>query len=320
ETARLIDGQALSISLQPGLQQAVNTLKEQGVTPGLESIYFEDDAAARFFGGRKLKACEEVGMHRRRVAVSSNTTEASLISIIHEANADSEIHGIVPQLPFPDHINPDAVLDELDVRKDVDGLAPYNQGLMLRADRKARFSCTALAIVRSLDEYYEDKEPSNDQPLRGKGVTMFGKSRLIGIPVVNLLKIYRGVEHFNWYDTQSENPTTDGSEIVIFGTGNPDGFAKLDLERLIKGKVVVDAGTKPLVYEKPDGKKGITLLGDIDYEKALPCAAAITERYKGPGWVTVHYVLSTTIFNAADITGKEIPQGIDRLTPYPKRR
>ena len=288
-TARIISGNEISKKVHAQVAEKVTDLRESHeVAPGLAVVLVGDDPASRSYVRRKERACEEVGIVSETINISSDVSADELSGVVSDLNQDDRYHGILVQLPLPDHIDADAIIDGLDPLKDVDGLHTQNAGLLSLG--KPRFvPATPLGVQRMLIE--EGVE------INGADVVIVGRSSLVGRPLA-LLMTQRG-EGANATVTMCHTGTRDiarhtsRADILIAAAGVP---STVSAEMIKDGAVVIDVG----VSRVPDASRrsGFKLTGDVDFDDAKEKASAITPVPGGVGPMTVAMLLENVVLAA----------------------
>ena len=274
----IIDGNELADSIRTDLEDSVATLDDEGVTPGLATVLMSDDPASETYVSMKQKACEEIGMESFHVEIDPEAPAEELYDTLDDLNADPEVHGILVQLPLPDHVDEDRVLQAIDPMKDVDGFHPTNVGLMVSGN--ARFKpCTPHGVLKMIEDAGVDTE--------GKDVTVVGRSNIVGKPVANLLmqKTDTGNATVTVCHSRTQNleEKTKNADIVIAAAGVPE---MIDGSMLSEGQTVIDVGTN-----RVDGD----LVGDVDFESAKDVVDAISPVPGGVGPMTITMLLYNTV-------------------------
>ncbi len=288
---RLIDGKKISGEIQEDLAEGVKVLKERGVTPGLAVILVGEDPASQMYVRMKGRACERLGMHSETIILPDSTSEEELLARVQALNEDPKIHGILVQLPVPDHISEEAVIEAVDPRKDVDAFHPYNVGRMLSGS-PLFLPATPAGIQQLLLRSGVDTA--------GKRVVVVGRSNIVGKPVAALL-MQKGpggdatvtLAHSR---TRDLGAVTREAEILIVAVGKA-GLITGDMIR--PGAVVIDAGTNKI--DDPSDERGYRWVGDVDFEAAKDVCEAITPVPGGVGPMTIAMLMSNTL-RAAELT------------------
>ncbi|MFB6086195.1 MAG: tetrahydrofolate dehydrogenase/cyclohydrolase catalytic domain-containing protein [Halodesulfurarchaeum sp.] len=278
----IIDGNELADSIRTDLEDSVQTLEDEGVTPGLATVLMSDDPASETYVSMKQKACEEIGMESFHVEIDPDAPAEELYDTIDELNANPEVHGILVQLPVPDQVDESQVLQQIDPIKDVDGFHPTNVGLMVSGN--ARFKpATPHGVLKMIEDAGVDTE--------GKDVTVVGRSNIVGKPVANLLmqKTDTGNATVTVCHSRTENlaEKTRNADIVIAAAGVPE---MIDGSMLSEGQTVIDVGTNRVDDE---------LVGDVDFESAKDVVDAISPVPGGVGPMTITMLLYNTAKAAA---------------------
>ncbi|MBS3759936.1 tetrahydrofolate dehydrogenase/cyclohydrolase catalytic domain-containing protein [Halodesulfurarchaeum sp.] len=277
----IIDGNELADSIRTDLEDSVETLTDEGVTPGLATVLMSDDPASETYVSMKQKACEEIGMESFHIEIDPDAPAEELYDTIDDLNEDPEVHGILVQLPVPDQVDESRVLKEIDPMKDVDGFHPTNVGLMVSGN--ARFKpCTPHGILKMIEDAGVDTE--------GKDVVVVGRSNIVGKPVANLLmqKTDYGNATVTVCHSRTENlaEKTRNADIVIAAAGVPE---MIDGSMLSEGQTVIDVGTNRVDDE---------LVGDVEFESAKEVVDAISPVPGGVGPMTITMLLYNTVKSA----------------------
>jgi methylenetetrahydrofolate dehydrogenase (NADP+)/methenyltetrahydrofolate cyclohydrolase len=280
--AKRIDGKEFAAGLRARVADAVTQLKtEHGLTPGLAVVLVGEDPASQVYVRNKGKQTVEAGMESFEFKLPAETDQATLLAKVEELNADPRVHGILVQLPLPEQIDEQAVLAAINPDKDVDGFHVVNVGRLSTGSREAMIPCTPLGCLLLLRDHFGGS-------LSGKRAIVVGRSNIVGKPMFNLLlqeSCTVTVAHSRTADLPEEVRRAD---IVVAAVGRPQ-MVKGDW--LKPGAVVIDVGINRI--DKPDG--GTRLVGDVDYDSALPVAAAITPVPGGVGPMTIACLLRNTV-------------------------
>lgn len=284
---KIIDGKLLAQNLRAEIAAGVEKLKsERGVTPGLAVILVGDNPASVSYVTAKEKACAEAGMYSREIRLPESTTEAELVKLVGDLNADPAIHGILVQLPVPKHISDKAVIDAIAPEKDVDGFTPVNVGRMLIGER-CFLPCTPHGIVKLIE--------FSGMDTKGKHAVVIGRSNIVGKPVAALLarKECNATVTLCHTGTPDVGKFTREADIVVVAAGRP---GTLTGDMLKPGAVVIDVG----VNRVPDATKpkSFRLVGDADFDSCSKVAGAITPVPGGVGPMTITMLLWNTLESA----------------------
>lgn len=277
-TAKLIDGREVAAHIRnTELKPRVNKLIASGVRPGLTVILIGDNPASQVYVGQKAKACDEVGVRSEVVHYPADTEEAVILKKLEDLNEDPEVHGIIVQLPVPEHINMRKILGTIDPRKDVDGFHLYNVGGLIIEDTGDVFPpCTPYGVQRLL-EY-------SGIPIEGQNVVVVGASNIVGKPLGLMLLRKEATVSVCHVKTRDLAQFTILADILVVAAGVPN----LILPQMVKaGAVVIDVGINRL----ENGK----LVGDVDFEGVSRKAAYITPVPGGVGPMTVTMLIANTV-------------------------
>lgn len=293
-TAKLILGKDVSESIYSDLRGRISALKAKGITPGLAVIMVGNDPASRTYVGMKDKKCNELGIRSVQIAFPEHTAQEELISKIEELNFDSNIHGILVQLPLPEHISQSAVIRAISPFKDVDCFHPFNLGRMIIGE--AEFLPATPAGIRELIRYYGFETA-------GKHVVVVGRSNIVGKPLANIL-IQKGEcadATVTVVNSRTSNIVdyTRTADILIVAIGRPR-FIRADMVK--EGAVIIDVGTNRI--PDPSAKNGTRLVGDVDFDAVRERVSAITPVPGGVGPMTICMLMANTV-KAAEMGVKE---------------
>lgn len=281
-TAKILDGKAMSQQIQQEVKDGVKARLDKGLrAPGLAVVIVGDDPASKIYVGKKRKMCEAIGIISTAYDLPAKTSEAQLLKLIYELNANEEIDGILVQLPLPDHINSELVLDSIKPDKDVDGFHPYNLGCLAQ-DRPVLRSCTPKGIMTLLER--------NVPSLRGLDAVIVGASNIVGKPMDLELINARCTTTVCRSTTKDLPGHVKRADLVVAAIGKPN-YVKG--EWIKEGAIVVDVGINRL----PDGK----LAGDVEFETAKERASWITPVPGGVGPMTVATLMENTLFAANEL-------------------
>jgi methylenetetrahydrofolate dehydrogenase (NADP+)/methenyltetrahydrofolate cyclohydrolase len=247
-----------------------------------------EDPASQVYVSNKVKTCGELGMTSRKIELPAETSQAELMQVVHELNADAAIHGILVQSPLPGELDEDEVVRAIDPRKDVDGFHPMNVG-RLTVDEPCFRSCTPAGIME-LFKYYSI-------PVKAKHAVVVGASNIVGSPMAIMLsrenasgKATTTICH---KFTKDLTQHTISADIVIAAAGQPH---LIKAEMIKEGAVVIDVGINRVADETSD--KGYKLVGDVDFESVRKKASWITPVPGGVGPMTVAMLMKNTLLAA----------------------
>ena len=285
-SATIIDGKAIAAQVRGEVAEKVSALKAKGITPCLAVILVGENPASVSYVTGKQKALAEVGMADRSLHLPESTTEEELLKIIDDLNKDTAVHGILVQLPLPEHINEEKVLLAIDPEKDVDGFHPMNVGNLV-IGKKAFLPCTPHGIIVLLEKMGIET--------RGKHAVVIGRSNIVGKPVSLLLarKETNCTVTICHTGTKNMAEMTRQADILIAATGRPHTVTK---DMVKPGAVVIDVGVNRI----PDDtkKSGFRLTGDCDYADLLEIASFITPVPGGVGPMTIAMLMFNTLESA----------------------
>jgi methylenetetrahydrofolate dehydrogenase (NADP+)/methenyltetrahydrofolate cyclohydrolase len=275
-SAQLIDGKAIAAQVKSEVKQAVSERVGKGKRPpGLAVILVGENPASEVYVRNKRKACEEAGLLSRSYDLPASTSQEELLKLIDELNEDAEIDGILVQLPVPEHIDPETIIERIRPDKDVDGFHPYNIGrLALRMP--ALQPCTPFGVMRLLD--------SVGEPYKGRNAVIVGASNIVGRPMALELMLAGATVTVCHRFTKDTAEHVGRADIVVVAVGKP-GLVKG--EWIKPGATVIDVG----INRTADGK----LVGDVEFELAAERAAYITPVPGGVGPMTVAMLISNTL-------------------------
>ena len=292
-TAKLILGKEVSEEIYGELRQRIEALKARGVTPGLAVVLVGDDPASQVYVRKKGEMCEELGMRSTTIVMPKETTQEELLRKVAELNADPSIHGYLVQLPLPDHIDEEAVIDAIDPSKDVDCFHPSNVGRMLIGDPDflpATPAGVQQMLVRSGIE------------TAGRHVVVVGRSNIVGKPMAAMM-VQRGAGADSTVTVvHSKTPNlaeiTSTADILVVAIGKPR-FITADMIK--EGAVVIDVGTNRI--QDPTHPKGSRLVGDVDFDVVKEKASYITPVPGGVGPMTICMLMANAVRAAERVVG-----------------
>ncbi len=287
--SKIIDGIGLSRQVKSEVSDSVKRLKmETGRSPGLSVVLVGDDPASAIYVRNKQRGADEVGILGETISMPKSATENEVIRVVNELNSDPNCDGILVQLPLPEHIDEGRVTLSIDPLKDVDGLHPFNSGLL--AAGEPRFvPATPGGIVQMLVR-------TGNDPM-GRHVVVLGRSNIVGRPLSNLLSLKGkgGNATVTVCHSQTKNieELCRSAEILIAAIGIPE-YVTSDM--VSDGVVAIDVGINRV--SAPDRKRGYKLVGDIDFLSVSQKASAITPVPGGVGPMTIAMLLSNTLLAA----------------------
>jgi methylenetetrahydrofolate dehydrogenase (NADP+)/methenyltetrahydrofolate cyclohydrolase len=272
----IIDGNKIAQEVRHSVRKEALDFKEKtGIVPGLAVILVGEDPASQVYVGRKAKACAEVGFLSREYKLSADTSEAKLLNIIDELNADQVIHGILVQLPLPKHISTEKIIAAIDPHKDVDGFHPYNVGGLVSGN-PLFVPCTPRGIMELISR--------TGIELSGKEAVVVGRSNIVGKPMALLLLAQHATVTICHSRTKDLPAVTRRADVLIAAVGKPH-MIKANMVK--EGAVVIDVGVNRL----ENGK----LAGDVAFDEVAAKASFITPVPGGVGPMTIAMLMKNTL-------------------------
>ncbi|MBT5793827.1 MAG: bifunctional methylenetetrahydrofolate dehydrogenase/methenyltetrahydrofolate cyclohydrolase FolD [Deltaproteobacteria bacterium] len=271
----LIDGKKVSGEIRNRLADEIQELKKKaGKTPGLATVLVGDDPASAVYVRNKNKVCGELGFQSFEQKLSADTSEEKLLQLVGELNSNKDVHGILVQLPLPDQIDSEKILQAIDPKKDVDGFHPVNVGKLVVGNALLT-PCTPTGIIALLDRY--------DIEISGKHAVIIGRSNIVGKPVSMLLLHRNATITICHSRTQNLEEVTRSADILVAAVGRANFVTD---EMVSEGTVVIDVG-----INRVDGK----LTGDVDFEPVSKKASHITPVPGGVGPMTIALLMENTL-------------------------
>ena len=297
-TATIIDGKAFAAQVRGQVAQHVTRLKDDhGITPGLAVVLVGADPASEVYVKSKGKMTKEVGMKSVEHRLEDTTSEAELLSLIDALNNDDTIHGILVQLPLPDHLNEDLVISAIDPAKDVDGFHISNVGL-LGTGQKSMVPCTPLGCLMMLRDHHGS--------LSGMDAVVIGRSNIVGKPMAQLLLNDSCTVTIAHSRTKDLAAVVRRADIVIAAVGRPE---MVPGDWIKPGATVIDVGINRL--DAPERGEGETrLVGDVDFDSCVAVAGAITPVPGGVGPMTIACLLANTVTACCRAHDLPEPEGL----------
>ena len=280
----ILSGKDVSQTVYENLKGRISFLKSKNIIPGLAVVLVGDNPASQVYIRSKTKKFNELSLNTESYRLPIDTSENDLLDLINHLNQDNQFHGILVQLPLPNHIDSQRVLETIDPKKDVDGFHPENVGLL--SIGKPRFiPCTPKGILRILSHYNID--------LRGKHVVVVGRSNIVGRPISILTSLKQAGANGTTTICHSGTPNipefTKSADIVIVSLGVPHFLTS---NMLKNNAVVVDVGINRI---DADTEKGYALVGDADWNSIQSVVSAATPVPGGVGPMTIAMLVENTI-------------------------
>jgi methylenetetrahydrofolate dehydrogenase (NADP+)/methenyltetrahydrofolate cyclohydrolase len=282
DAAKLIDGVAVAKEVRAEVARDAAALIARGVTPGLTVVLVGEDPASAVYVRAKEKACIEAGMNGKTIRLPAETSQADLLALIDQLNADKTVHGILVQMPVPKHIDPQAVILRISAEKDVDGFHPVNVGRVWIGEKNGFAPCTPAGVMVMLE-----KAGVN---VMGKNVVILGRSNIVGKPMVSLMVAASATVTVCHSKTRDLPSVCRGADILIAAIGKPE-FVKADMVK--PGAVVIDVGINRV--DDATNAKGYRIVGDVDFAAVSQVASKISPVPGGVGPMTIAMLLKNTV-------------------------
>ena len=297
-TAQLIDGKAFAAQVRGQVAEHVARLKqEHGIVPGLAVVLVGEDPASQVYVRSKGKQTVEVGMTSFEHKLDASVSEEELIGVIDQLNADPAVHGILVQLPLPNHLNEELVIGCIDPAKDVDGFHISNVGL-LGTGQKSMVPCTPLGCLMMLRNHFGT--------LSGCEAVVIGRSNIVGKPMAQLLLGDSCTVTIAHSRTKDLPEVVRRADIVVAAVGRPE---MVPGDWIKPGAVVIDVGINRIAApEKGEGK--MKLVGDVDFTSCAEVAGAITPVPGGVGPMTIACLLANTLTATCRANDLPEPEGL----------
>jgi methylenetetrahydrofolate dehydrogenase (NADP+) / methenyltetrahydrofolate cyclohydrolase len=277
-SAQIIDGKAISLEVRKQWKLRADQLKNKGILPGLAVIIVGDNPASRVYVRNKIKACHEVGLHSELHDLPGDISEELLLKTITVLNKNPSIHGILVQLPLPDHIDVNKVLETISANKDVDGFHLYNMGALVSGSTVFP-PCTPYG-VQCLLEY-------SNIPIEGQNAVIVGRSNIVGKPMALMLLQKSATVSVCTSKTRDLKQFTSLADILVVATGKPN---LITADMVKPGAAVIDVGINRL----DNG----SLVGDVDFAGVKEVAGYITPVPGGVGPMTITMLVANTVIAA----------------------
>jgi len=294
----IIDGKKFSQALRDKVKNYVEVIKEKkGVTPGLAVILVGEDPASQVYVRNKGKQTIEAGMNSYEHKLDASTSSEVLLNLIKKLNKDTNVHGILCQLPLPKHLNEKEVINSIDPEKDVDGFHISNVGL-LNTGQKSMIPCTPLGCLLLLKDRIGN--------LSGKSAVIVGRSNIVGKPMANLLLQENCTVTIAHSRTENIESICAQADIIVAAVGRPEMIKK---EWVKQGATVIDVGINRIT-KKIDGVEKTVLVGDVCFSDMAGVAAGVTPVPGGVGPMTIACLLANTVTASYRSQGLSDPEFI----------
>ena len=276
--AELINGKELAEKMQAEIAIKVNKLKEKDIHPGLVVLLVGENPASQVYVRNKERSAKTIGIYSKVERYAQTISEADLLAEIEKYNQDPRFHGILVQLPLPEHIDEEKVLLAIDPKKDVDGFHPMNLGRLL-AGNPDKIPCTPYGIMKMFEAY--------DIDLSGKRAVVIGRSNIVGKPMAQLMLMADATVTIAHSKTKQLPELAKEADILVLAIGRGHFVTK---EFIKPGAVVIDVG----MNRDENGK----LIGDVKFDEVEPLASYITPVPKGVGPMTITMLMYQTVMAA----------------------
>lgn len=287
-SSKVLSGLDTAATVYESFNDRIKVLSTKGVIPGLCVVLVGEDPASQIYVRTKSKKLKSLGLISETIRLDADVTEQKLLSIIEDLNANSKFHGILVQMPLPEHINSQNVINSINPAKDVDGFHPENVGWL--SIGKPRFiPCTPKGIMRIFSHYNID--------LSGKDIVVIGRSNIVGRPMSILVSSNNanGTCTICHSRTKNINDYSGNADIIISAIGVPNFLTS---EMIKEDSIIIDVGINRI---DSDNEKGYKIVGDADYDSVFDKVSKITPVPGGVGPMTIAMLVENTIEAAENI-------------------
>ena len=299
---KIIDGKEFAQKIRNQVKEdSDNLFKSKEVQPCLAVVLVGENPASKVYVGAKTKMAAECNIKTKDFKMEDTADQATLLKVIEELNNDSSVHGILVQLPLPKQIDERAVIDAIDVKKDVDGFHAINAGrLSIGGEmlKQAFIPCTPLGSLLLL----KDTVPN----LSGMNAVVIGRSNIVGKPMSQLLIEESCTVTIVHSRTKDIEALCSKADIIVAAVGRPE---MIKSNWIKDDAVIIDVGINRIPSKKPDGREGTKLVGDVDYNDVFEKSSAITPVPGGVGPMTIACLLRNTVTSAYRHAGLDDPRG-----------
>ena len=289
-SAERIDGKVVAEALRGKVAEAVQAIT---VRPGLAVVLIGQDPASQVYVRNKVKACQEAGIESFHHVLAEDTSQADLLALLDTLNADPAVHGILVQLPLPDHIDEQTVIERILPEKDVDGFHPVNVG-RLSLGLPALEPCTPRGCMILAHSVRGN--------LSGLHAVVLGRSNIVGKPMAQMLLAANCTVTIAHSRTADLAAVVRGADLLVAAVGRPQMVRG---DWIKPGAIIIDVGINRVPREDGSGK--MRLIGDVHYAEAAEAAAAITPVPGGVGPMTIACLLRNTVIAACRLAGEPVP-------------
>ena len=287
-SSKVLSGLDTAAKVYESFNDRIKVLSIKGVVPGLCVVLVGEDPASQIYVRTKSKKLKSLGLVSETIRLDADVTEQKLLSIIEDLNANSKFHGILVQMPLPEHINSQNIINSINPAKDVDGFHPENVGWL--SIGKPRFiPCTPKGIMRIFSQYNID--------LSGKDIVVIGRSNIVGRPMSILVSSNNanGTCTVCHSRTKNINDYSRNADIIISAIGVPNFLTS---EMIKEDSIIIDVGINRI---DSDNEKGYKIVGDADYDSVFDKVSKITPVPGGVGPMTIAMLVENTIEAAENI-------------------
>ena len=283
-TAQIINGKELAASIKEEIRSAIAKREEGSLTiPGLATVLVGNDPASHTYVANKIRTTAALGIRSVSYELDESCSQDELDALINDLNHDPQINGILVQLPLPEHLSEEKVLLEISPKKDVDGMHPYNAGLLARKFSEPLFyPCTPSGIIRMIKSVCPD--------ITGMNAVVIGRSPIVGMPTAMMLSRCNATPTICHSNTRNLKEICRDAEILIAAAGSPH-LVKGDWIK--PGAIVIDVGINHI--PDPSAARGYKLVGDVDFDEAVKVAGAISPVPGGVGPMTIAMLMYNTL-------------------------
>jgi len=283
--AKLINGKKKAQELTDKIKQSTSDLKNNGIVPGLAVIIIGEDPASQVYVRNKKRTAEACGFFSVQHNLSTNISQSEVLDLINKLNNDDQIHGILVQLPLPNHLDEKEITQTIVPHKDVDGFHYVNIGQLSAGELEQAFvPCTPAGCMLMIEDHV-------GKDLSGMHAVVIGRSNIVGKPMANLLLKANATVTICHSRTSDLESITKTADIVIAAVGRPD---MVKGEHIKVGAIVIDVGINRIeIEEKGETKSKLT--GDVDFNSAAMIASAITPVPGGVGPMTIAMLMFNTL-------------------------
>lgn len=282
-TAKIIDGRAIAKKIREKAAEDTAALVEQGYPPpGLATVLVGEDPASEVYVRMKRRACKKLGIESFGHTLPVDASQEEVESLVEELNADPKVNGILVQLPLPEHLDDEAVLRTISVKKDIDGFHPINMGRLAQKGREPLFvPCTPNGVIHLLDQ--------SGVELEGADTVVLGRSNIVGMPAALLLVKRNATVTICHSRTRNLPDICREADIIVAAVGRVEMVKK---DWVKPGAAVIDVGTHKV---EDDSEKGYHLTGDVDFDEVKEVAGAISPSPGGVGPMTIAMLMRNTV-------------------------